>query len=103
MLLLAPFAPHICEELWAMMDGNDSLTHASWPTFDASMVEADTVEIAVQVNGKIRARVQVPAGASKDQTLEVAMKDSQISSQIQGKAIIKQIVVPGKLVNLVVK
>ena len=102
-LVLAPFAPHIAEELWQRLGHDASLAHEPWPVYDESMVVDATVEMPVQINGKVRGRITVAADADEAAVLATAKADERIASQIDGKTIVKQIVVPGKLVNLVVK
>ncbi|TWT95292.1 Leucine--tRNA ligase [Botrimarina colliarenosi] len=102
-LLLAPFAPHLCEELWAALGHNETLSYEPWPVFDESHLQTDTVDIVVQIGGKVRGKVAVATGADKDATLAAAKADPKIAELIAGKTIVKEIVVPGKLVNLVVK
>ncbi|NLW85933.1 MAG: leucine--tRNA ligase [Planctomycetes bacterium] len=102
-LLLAPFAPHICEELWQQMGGKETLAYEAWPEFEADKVVDDSVQVAVQVNGKLRARICIPAGATAEQTIAAAMADAKVASDVAGRKIVKEIIVPGKLVNLVVK
>ena len=102
-LLLAPFAPYLAHELWDMLGEKGSLLRAPWPKYDAALAKEDEVEIPVQVNGKLRGRVVVPAGSADKLVLDRALADEKIQAFIQGKQVIKKIVVPGKLVNLVVK
>ena len=102
-LVLAPFAPHLGEELWAQLGNDKSLAYEPWPSFDEKMTVESTAELAVQVNGKIRGRVSVPADASKEDCLAAAKADPNVRSALEGKSIVKEIVVPGRLVNLVVK
>ncbi len=103
LLLLAPFAPHIAEELWQRLGHAESLAYEPWPKYDESMLVEDTVELPVQINGKLRARINVAVDADKDAILEAALAEERIAEMTAGKQIVKQIVVPGKLVNLVVK
>ncbi len=103
LLLLAPFAPHIAEELWQRLGHAESLAYEPWPKYDEAMLVEDTVEIPVQINGKLRARINVAADADKDAILEAALAEERIAEMTAGKQVVKQIVVPGKLVNLVVK
>jgi leucyl-tRNA synthetase len=102
-LLLAPFAPYLSAELWMQLGEHDTLLSHPWPQFDPELVKADEVELAVQVNGKLRARITVPADASEDVMRETAPADEKVKATIQDKQIVKVIVVPGKLVNIVVR
>ena len=102
LLLLAPFAPHVAEELWQKLGHTTSLAYEPWPSFDPALLVEDTVEIAVQVNGKVRGRVRIPAGADQATALAAAKADAAVKPHLEGKAIRKEIVVPGKLVNIVV-
>jgi len=102
-LLLAPMAPHICEECWAAMGHDESLAHEDWPAYDETMLAQDTVELPVQINGKVRARIEVPADASQDDALEAALADERVKEHLAGKELVKKIAVPGRLINLVVK
>jgi leucyl-tRNA synthetase len=96
---LAPFAPHMGEELWSRLSGGEILAYASWPAVDESLLQDDSVEMAVQIMGKLRARIQVAADASEEQILEQAR--SAVQDQLAGKTIRKEIVVKGRLVNFV--
>ncbi len=99
--VLAPFAPHIAEELWHKLGHAESVAHADWPGYEQSMLVDSEVEIAVQILGKVKARLSVPAGASEDELRELALKEVTIAELIAGKDIRKVIVVPGRLVNIV--
>lgn len=99
--LLSPVAPHLSEELWSALGHTGTLAYASWPEFDESKLTVDEVEIVVQLNGKLRAKISIPAEASRDEMQEIAMEHDKIKSQIEGKTIRKVIAVPGKLVNIV--
>ncbi|TWT48071.1 Leucine--tRNA ligase [Rubripirellula amarantea] len=103
LILLAPYAPHLAEELWSKLGGTGSIARQPWPTWDESAIASSTIEVPVQVNGKIKAKLQVAADIGKDDLAKVALADSAIKDLIEGKTIVKQIVVPGRLVNLVVK
>ena len=103
LLLLNPFAPHITEEIWEAQGFAGMLNQQSWPEYDPAKCVDATVEIAVQISGKIKARINVPADADKQQLLELAKQDSIIHSILEGKTIVKEMVVPGKLVNIVAK
>ncbi|MGN7478007.1 leucine--tRNA ligase [Solibacillus silvestris] len=101
--LLSPIAPHIAEELWAILGHEDTITYAKWPTFDESKLVDDEIEIVVQVLGKVRAKVNVAKDISKEELEKVALADSKVQEFIEGKSVVKVIVIPGKLVNIVIK
>jgi leucyl-tRNA synthetase len=101
-LLLSPFAPHISEELWAALGHKETLAYEPWPAYDETLTREETVEVPVQVNGKVRSRVMVPAGASEADLRAAALADERIRELIAGKQIRKVILVPDKLVNIVV-
>ncbi len=101
--LLSPFAPHVTEELWEMLGGEGFCSVAPWPIYDEAMCKDSEVEIAVQINGKVRGRVTIPADADKDAVLAAVKADEKIGSELSGATIVKEIVVPGKLVNLVIR
>ncbi len=101
-LLLSPFAPHLAEELWHALGHRDSLAYEPWPTFDAALTRADTIEVPVQINGKVRLRLTVPAGIDKAELEKTALADERVRQAIEGKQVRKVIVVQGKLVNIVV-
>jgi len=101
-LLLAPFAPHLAEELWQTLGQSKSLAYEPWPSFDPALVQADEVEIPVQVNGKLRSKLTVPAGTSEEALKELALKDERVAAFTAGKKVIKIIVPKGQLVNIVV-
>ncbi|MCD7802828.1 MAG: class I tRNA ligase family protein, partial [Clostridiales bacterium] len=107
-LMLSPFAPHICEEMWENLgwESEGMVCQQPWPAYDESKTVAATVEVAVQVGGKLRASIQVPTGSSDDEAVAAALADSRIQKQAEGKTLVKQIVVRGKdknikLVNLI--
>ncbi|MFW6061240.1 MAG: leucine--tRNA ligase, partial [Planctomycetota bacterium] len=102
-LLLAPFAPHIAEELSQKLGHQPSLAYADWPSYDENLLAEETVEMPVQVNGKVRGRIEVPADASEDEIVDAALQEENVSRTVAGKDVVKRIVVPGRLVNLVVK
>ena len=101
-LLLAPMAPHLAEELWEILGHEQTLAYAPWPTFDPALLKDDEIEVPVQVNGKLKGRILVPADADREALEAAARSDEKILALIGGKAIRKTIVVPGKLVNFVV-
>jgi leucyl-tRNA synthetase len=102
-LLLSPFAPHISEELWQLLGHKDSLAYVPWPEFDEAAIKEDTVEVPVQVNGKLRGRIVVAADADATATEAAARADVRIAELLAGKTVVKVIAVPGRLVNFVVK
>ena len=101
--LLSPFAPHVAEELWEMLGGEDFVCRQPWPAYDESKTVADTVQMAVQVNGKVRANIIVPADADNEAVIAAAQADPKVQKFTDGMALAKTIVVPKRLVNLIVK
>ncbi|MRI75069.1 leucine--tRNA ligase [Enterococcus mundtii] len=99
--LLAPIAPHIGEELWAILGNEQDLSYAPWPTYDEAALIEDEVEVVFQINGKVRAKASVARDLSKEELEKTAMDDNSINEQLEGKTIRKVIVVPNKLVNIV--
>ncbi len=102
-LLVSPFAPHIAEELWQLLGHANTLAYEPWPAADPAFVIDDVVEVPVQVNGKLRGRVTVPAGSDSATTEAAARGDPKVAETISGKTVVKVVVIPGKLVNFVVK
>ena len=103
-MLLNPFAPHVTEEVWGEMKlGEGMVTEQPWPKYDESKCKDDVIEIVVQVNGKVRARLCVAADIQKDDAIALAKAEDRIAAEINGKNVVKEIYVPGKLVNIVVK
>ncbi|PCF84142.1 leucine--tRNA ligase [Staphylococcus delphini] len=101
--MLAPIAPHIGEELWSILGHDTTITYQPWPSFDPSLLEEDVVEIVVQVNGKVRAKIEVPKDMSKADMEATALANDNIKAAIEGKDVKKVIAVPQKLVNIVAK
>ncbi len=101
-LMLSPMTPHICHALWKELGHETALIDRRWPEFDEAALELDMIELVVQVNGKLRGRIAVPADASKDDIEKLAIADDNVQRFMDGKAIRKIIVVPGRLVNIVV-
>jgi leucyl-tRNA synthetase len=102
-LLASPFAPHFAEELWQLLGHEKTLAYEPWPKFDAEAVREDTVEVPVQINGKLRARVLVPAGAAKEAIEAAARADARIGELLAGQQVVKVVVVPGRMVNFVTR
>src|SRR5262249_18910333 len=101
--LLAPFTPHIAEELWASLGHDEIVVASDWPRFDAELAKEEELEIPVQLNGKLIARVTVPADVSAEAMKEPALASDRVRSKLEGKEVVKTIVVSKRLVNLVAK
>ena len=99
--LLAPITPHMAEELWALLGHNESIAYAQWPTYNENKLVEDTIEVVVQLNGKIRQRLKVSRNASKEELENLALADEKVKAELEGKTIRRVIAVPGKLVNIV--
>ena len=102
-IMVAPVAPHIAEELWRRLGHEGTITFVDFPSFEEKWLKDDEVELPVQINGKVRGRVTVPADAAQDDVVALALADEKIAAHVEGKNLVKQIVVPGRMVNLVVK
>lgn len=102
-LLLSPYAPHLAEELWQILGHKDTLAYIAWPEYDEALTQDATIEIPVQIRGKVRSRIQVPAGISKSDLEQAAKDDKKVAELLVGKELLKTIVVPGRLVNFVTK
>lgn len=103
LLLLSPFAPHVAEELWQALGHEKTLAYEPWPEFDEALLAEDTIEVPVQIKGKVRSKIHVPADADKATIEELARKDPRIIDLLAGKEVVKTVVVPGRLVNFVTK
>ena len=103
MLLLAPFAPHLCEELWERLGEKKTLAYEPWPTFDPELAKPDALTIAVQVNGKLRDSIEVEVDIADSELLLRAKASAKVAAHLEGKQIVREVVVPKRLVNLVVK
>lgn len=101
--LLAPLAPHYMEEVWSRFGNTDSIFNVKWPEFDEAKTISKEIEVVVQINGKIKARIMIPANAEKDVMIDIAKSNETIAKELEGKNIIKEIAVPNKLVNIVAK
>ncbi|MGC1597759.1 MAG: class I tRNA ligase family protein, partial [Candidatus Acidiferrales bacterium] len=103
LLMLAPMAPHISEELWQMLGHTQGLTYEKWPTYREDLAREEQFEVIIQINGRLRGKILVDDGLSEDETRERALKDSRIAILLDGKQIVKIVVVPKKLVNIVLR
>ena len=101
--MLSCICPHIGEEIWQILGHDNTIAYEPWPTYDEAKTADDTVEVAVQINGKVRATIMLPVGCSKEDAIATAKADPKIAEQIEGKTIVKEISVPGKIVNIVVR
>ena len=104
-LMVSPFVPHMAEELWEQLGHTGGVVAAGWPTFDEAVAKADEIVVPVQVNGKVRARLTVPADSSEDQLRELALADPQVIKHLEGKTVRKVVVAGGgasRLVSIVV-
>ncbi len=102
-LLLSPFAPHIAEELWSLLGGSRSLAYEPWPKWDENAIKESTIVVPVQINGKIRGRIEISADADIASIESTAFANPKVATAIEGKTIVKKIIVPGKMVNIVVR
>ena len=101
--MLSCITPHIGEEMWSILGHNETIAYEPWPTYDEAKTADDSVEVAVQVNGKLRATVMLPVNCDKDEAIAIAKADEKVQAAIEGKTIVKEISVPNKIVNIVVK
>ena len=101
--LLCPFAPHLCEEMWESVGGEGFLSLSKWPEYDETKTVESKVEIGVQINGKLKTTIVIPNGCSKEEALAIANADKRIAALTEGKNVVKEIYVPNKIVNIVVK
>ena len=102
-ILLSPFAPHIAEELWRTLGHSSTLACEPWPSYDPALLVEDTIEIPIQVNGKLRAKIIVPANSGAESLEAAARADETVQKQLDGKTVVKVIVVAGRMVNFVVR
>jgi leucyl-tRNA synthetase len=102
-LMLQAFAPYLAAELWAQMEEDAPLLRVPWPAYEEKLAAEDTIEIPVQINGKLRALISVPAGSEEEHLRATALADAKIKAALAGREVVKAVVVPGKLVNFVVR
>lgn len=101
--MLGPFAPYVAQEIWEELGREGPVFRQSWPSFDEELAREEEAELPVQVNGKLRGRIRIPFGASKEVSEKRAVEDEKIQPFLAGKQIVKIIVIPDKLVNIVIK
>jgi leucyl-tRNA synthetase len=101
-LLLSPFSPHIAEDLWKKIGKNRSLLHESWPLWDEEVTKTEEIELVVQINGKLRSKLMIPAGLNDDNIKERALQDKRVTGYVENKSIKKIIIVKSKLINIVI-
>ena len=101
-ILLSPIAPHICEELWQALWNNGGIIKAGWPVYNPMLLVEETVTIVVQVNGKLRSKIDVPADITEERLKEIVCSDAKLRPHLEGKKIKNFIIVPKKIVNIVV-
>jgi leucyl-tRNA synthetase len=101
-LLLSPFAPHIAEELWQQTGEKECILKESWPVWDEEIAKEEEIELVIQINGKLRCKIMIPAGLDDDAVKEKAFSDPKVHELLKGKTLKKIVVVKGKLVNIVV-
>lgn len=100
-LLLSPFAPHLCEELWKLLGGETTLAYEPWPEYDEALTVDAANEVPIQIKGKTKAKIMVPSGTPKDELEKMALAEPKIVAALEGMTVRKVIVVPDKLVNIV--
>ena len=101
--MLSCITPHVGEEIWQILGHSESIAYESWPQYDEAKCSSDVIEMPIQVNGKVRNVLNIAKDASKDEILAIVKSDEKIAQAIEGKTIVKEIVVPGKIINIVVK
>jgi len=101
-LVLAPIAPHLAEELWEMLGHAESLQVSEWPQYSAELAEEEQVEVVIQINGRVRGKIRVDAGLAEEELAERAFGDPKIEQLLRGARVLKRVVIPNKLVNVVV-
>ena len=101
--MLSCIAPHVCEEMWQLLGHTNTIAYESWPTYDEAKCVSDEIEMPIQINGKVRSLITVSKTASKEDVLAIVMNDDKVKAAIDGKTIVKEIIVPGKIINIVVK
>ena len=101
--MIYPITPHVGEEMWMLLGHDNTIAFESWPEYDESKTVENTIEIAVQVNGKLRSTITIAKDSSKEDAIACAKADEKVAEGLDGKSIVKEIYVPGRIVNIVVK
>jgi len=102
LILLSPFTPHICEELWEKLGYKRSIIKEPWPSWDKELIKINEIEVVIQVNGKVRSKMVVPVDITEDELKQKALEDSRIKDYTGNRTVKKIIVIPGRLVNIVI-
>lgn len=102
-LMLSPFVPHICEEMWEGLGFTEPVFNAGWPSFNEEALAKESIEIVVQINGKVKAKLEVPSGLSKEEFEQECLGTDSVKALIDNRTVVKIVAVPGKLINFVVK
>jgi leucyl-tRNA synthetase len=102
-LLMSPYTPHVCEEMWVRLGRRPTVVDRPWPVADPALAREDEVELAVQVNGKVRGRITVPREAPEEEVKRLALEEPRVKEHVAGKEVVRQVVVPGRLVSVVVR
>ena len=102
-LLLSPYAPHIAEEIWALIGEKPSVTKQDWPLYNEELCKDDTITVGVQVNGKLRGSIEIAPSSTPEEMLKTAKEQENVKKYIDGHTVVKEIAIPGKIVNIVVK
>ncbi|MFH1230760.1 MAG: class I tRNA ligase family protein, partial [Planctomycetota bacterium] len=100
-LLLTPLAPHMAEELWQMLGNKNSIHKEKWPTYNHSALQMKEIEVGIQINGKIRSKIIIPANSPEEKIKELALADNKVQKELKGQSPKKIIVIPGRLINIV--
>ena len=103
MLLLSPLAPHIAEELWEKLGNTESVAYMKWPEFNEKYLKSDTVEVSVQVNGKMRSRISIPSDATEEEALTIAKNDGNVARHLANQKLNRSIYVSGRIINFVTR
>ncbi|MFZ3054695.1 MAG: class I tRNA ligase family protein, partial [Minisyncoccales bacterium] len=103
LILLSPFAPHLCEEIWLLMGNKNSIMIEKWPEFDPSLIKEEKVSLIIQVNGKVREKIEINAGTPREDVEDMAKENERVKKWTNGKEIVEIFFVPDKLINIVIK